>query len=122
MSEIPFEKDKTLLCIRTKKLLSSAGAFLLLDVVNTIFFLTMKSDLYKTLLKTEEAPYLDSLRCNAPDNYIYQHDNAKYHTSSVVKTAAVEKGLTILDWPLQSPDLNPIENLWAQMKFAVGKN
>ena len=28
-------------------------------------------------------------------------------------------GIVMLNWPAQSPDINPIENMWAEMKMMV---
>ena len=50
---------------------------------------------------------------------IFQHDNAPTHTAHVVRDALIKMGIEVMEWPPHSPDLNPIENLWALLKAKI---
>ena len=52
---------------------------------------------------------------------IFQQDLAPCHTSKMIQKFFKESKLSVLEWPGNSPDLNPIENLWAIIKKRLQK-
>jgi transposase len=57
-----------------------------------------------------------------PEPWYLLHDNDKKFGCAAVKELLHEKGVTTIDFPPYSPDLNPIENLWAAVARAVERH
>ena len=51
-----------------------------------------------------------------PDGHRFMQDNDPKHTSRLAKNFMEDRGINWWQTPPESPDINPIENLWHELK------
>ena len=78
-----------------------------------IFDGIMDSPLYVNILETTLLPFLAR---NFPTSHRFMADNDPKHTSKLTQQFLKEKQVSWWRTPAESPDLNPIENLWHELK------
>jgi uncharacterized protein YukE len=49
----------------------------------------------------------------------FMQDNAPTHTARIIKEWFEDNGISTIDWPPYSTDLNPIEHSWAKLKEMI---
>ena len=77
----------------------------------------MDGVMYREILANNLIPSVRALKMGRV--WVFQHDNDPKHTARATKEWLCKTHLKVLEWLSQSSDLNPIENLWRELKVRM---
>ncbi len=81
---------------------------------------TCDTNTFNAWLEHNFIPDVKLLQQRYPNNYIALIlDNVPYHKSTMTKELCKQNGITLIFQPAYSPDLNPIEPSWGNLKDEV---
>ena len=86
-----------------------------------VFYENMDATVMKNMLQENVIPSVE-LHWDRAEKWVLLHDNDKKFTSRKVKEFLHNNCIEVLLIPPYSPDLNPIENLWAILARAVDRH
>ena len=79
----------------------------------------MTGESYREILENNLLKSVEKLGMN--DDWIFQHSNDLKHRAAIVANWLNRNGVERLHWPSFSPDLDPIEHLWDEVKRQLKK-
>ncbi len=77
---------------------------------------TIIGERYQTVLEDQLLQFMEIHGCTH-----FLQDGAPCHASKRIKAFLTKQSFQVIDWPGNSPDLNPTENCWNNMKNMLRK-
>jgi transposase len=82
---------------------------------------SVNSARYCEILEEHLFPFYSAVKAAMGHEPWFMEDNARVHTSAETRAFKDDLEIRTMAWPPQSPDLNPIENLWKLWKHIIQK-
>lgn len=74
---------------------------------------------HRDVLANYAIPTVKSHAKKVKKKFFFQEDNAPVHTARVARSFLTSSNVEVLPWPAQSPDINPIENIWSYIEVKI---
>ena len=85
----------------------------------------MKQEQYRKVIENRLLPQLRDWALKkgqqGTGDFIFMHDGAPCHKAKAVTEYLRVNDVQVLEWPGNSPDMNPIENIWGILKAEMSK-
>lgn len=76
---------------------------------------------YVATLRDNLLPFIETMPPDLKRDFIFQQDNAPIHTAKLAMAWFQQQAFKVMEWPPNSPDMNPIKHMWRVLKAALHK-